>query len=306
MTCNPLLGAALDAADRGWHVFPLVRAGKVPALRDWKQRATTDKRRIYRWWANAEANVGVATGRSGLVVIDLDDGRGAAPPERFVGACNGRDVLTMLAAEAGAPVPTDTYEVATPSGGSHLYFRSPPGLVLRNTAGSLGWKIDSRSVGGYCVAAGSAGADGVYRVVRDGEVAELPGWLARLLTPPAPPAPGPPMELPAGRASAYVQAIVDGETRAVAAARTGTRHRVLLKAARTLGRLVGGGELADQDARAALLEASSGHVGIDGCTVEEVHRTIEDGVAYGKRLPRRVSRPQPRTDRARPSGLGRA
>jgi Bifunctional DNA primase/polymerase, N-terminal len=306
MTWNPLLGAALDAADRGWHVFPLVRAGKVPALRDWEQRATTDKRRIYRWWANGEANVGVATGRSGLVVIDLDDGRGAAPPERFVGARNGREVLAMLAAEVGAPVPTDTYEFATPSGGSHLYFRSPPGLVLRNTAGSLGWKIDSRSVGGYCVAAGSAGAEGVYRVVRGGEVAELPGWLARALTRPAPSAPGPPMELPAGRASAYVQAIIDSETRAVAAARTGTRHRVLLRAARTLGRLVGGGELDDQDARAALFEAGSGHVGIDGCTVEEVHRTIEDGVAYGKRLPRRVSRTRPRTDRARPSGLGRA
>ena len=51
MRRNPLLGAALDAADRGWHVFPLVRAGKSPALRNWEQRATTDKRQIYRWWA---------------------------------------------------------------------------------------------------------------------------------------------------------------------------------------------------------------------------------------------------------------
>ncbi|MDN5854703.1 MAG: bifunctional DNA primase/polymerase [Actinomycetia bacterium] len=108
MTWNPLLGAALDAADRGWHIFPLVRAGKVPTLRNWEQRATTNKRQIHRWWANAEVNVGVATGRSGLVVIDLDDGRGAAPPERFVDARNGRDVLAMLATEVGAPVTTDT------------------------------------------------------------------------------------------------------------------------------------------------------------------------------------------------------
>ena len=306
MMWNPLLGAALDAADRGWHVFPLVRAGKVPALRSWEQRATTDKRQIYRWWGNAKANVGVATGRSGLVVIDLDDGRGAAPPERFVGARNGRDVLAMLAADVGAPVPTDTYEVATPGGGSHLYFRSPPGLVLRNTAGSLGWKIDSRSVGGYCVAAGSVGEDGVYRVVRGGEVAELPDWLARALAPAPPPAVGPPMELSTRHAGAYVRAIVESETRAVAAARTGTRHRVLLKAARTLGRLVGGGELDDHDARAALLEACSSHIGIDGCTLDEVHRTIDDAVEYGKRLPRRVCRAQPRTDPARPARLDRA
>jgi hypothetical protein len=162
--------------------------------------------------------------------------------------------------------------------------------VLRNTAGSLGWKIDSRSVGGYCVAAGSVRDDGVYRVVRGGAVAELPDWLARALTPAPPSALGSPKELSPRRASACVSAIVKSETRAVAAARTGTRHRVLLKAARTLGRLVGGGELSDEEARAALLEACSGHVGIDGFTLGEVHRAIENGVEYGKRVPRRVTR----------------
>lgn len=289
MVWNPLLGAALDAADRGWHVFPLVPAGKCPALRNWEHRATTDKRQIYRWWARADANIGVATGRSGLVVIDLDHGRGTSPPERFDGARNGQDVLAMLAGEVDAHVPA-TYEVTTPSGGSHLYFQSPPGLVLRNTAGSLGWKIDSRSVGGYCVAAGSVGETGVYRVVRGGAVAQLPDWLARALTPAPPPAPGPTVKLSVRRANAYVSAIVTSEARTVAEARTGTRHRVLLTAARTLGRLVGGGELADQDARAALVEACSGHVGVDGFTVGEMHRAIEDGVEYGKRLPRRVTR----------------
>lgn len=286
---NPLLGAALDAAERGWHVFPLMRAGKSPVVRNWEQRATTDKRQIYQWWANEGGrNVGVATGRSGLVVIDLDDGRGVSPPERFAGARNGRDALAMLAAEVGAPVPTDTYEVETPSGGSHLYFRSPPGLVLGNTAGLLGFKIDSRSVGGYCVSAGSVGPGGVYRVVRDGEVVELPGWLARALTPSPPPELGPPLELSARRASAYVRAIVESETAAVAAARTGTRHHVLLKAARNLGRLVGGGELVEEDVWSTLLEACSTHIGIDGCTLQEVQRTIADGVEFGKRLPRRV------------------
>lgn len=308
---NPFLAAALTAAARGWAVFPLVPGKKIPAIRDWERRATSDRRQIHAWWADTSGrNVGVATGRSGLVVIDLDDGRGATPPERFVGARNGRDVLAMLAAEVGAPVPTGTYEVVTPSGGGHLYFRSPSGLVLRNTAGSLGWKIDSRSVGGYCVAAGSVGDDGVYRVVGDGEVAELPGWLARALTPAPPPALGPPMELPGRRASAYVRAILESETRAVAAARTGTRHQVLLRAARTLGRLVGGGELDGHDARAALLRACNGHIGVDGCTVDEVLRTIEDGVEYGKRLPRRITGRPARTlfssPQARPAPGSRA
>jgi hypothetical protein len=118
---NPFLVAALTAAGRGWCVFPLVPKGKMPALREWERRATTDRRQIYRWWAGGVANnIGVATGRSGLVVIDLDDGRGQIPPVRFAGARNGRDALAILAAMAGAGIPADTYEVMTPGGGSHL------------------------------------------------------------------------------------------------------------------------------------------------------------------------------------------
>ena len=289
MRRSRLLSAALDAVGRGWSVFPLVPAGKTPAIRDWEARSTTDVGQVYRWWAGDVArNVGVAAGRSGLVVVDLDQGRGDVPPERFAGARNGRDVLAMLAAEAGAEMPTNTYTVMTP-GGFHLYFRAPAGVALRNTVGSVGWRIDTRAHGGYVVGAGSVRDDGRYRVGRGGRVAELPDWLLRALTPP-PPAPGPSMQLCPHRASAYVRAIVEGEAHDVAVARTGTRHHTLLKAARTLGRLVGGGELAEDDARAALLEAAARHVGVDGCVVDEVTRTIDDGLGYGKRLPRRIGR----------------
>lgn len=91
MTHEPLsalLRAALDAAERGWHVFPLRPGGKRPALhgesacagtgncatghRKWEQRATTDPDRIRAAWATGPFNVGIATGPSGLVVVDLD------------------------------------------------------------------------------------------------------------------------------------------------------------------------------------------------------------------------------------------
>jgi hypothetical protein len=291
MSRSPFLIAALTAAKRGWFVFPLVPGGKTPALRDWEHRATTDRRQIFRWWAgDRENNIGVATGRSGLVVIDLDVGRGQEPPPRFAGARNGRDALAMLAAELGAEVPTSPFEVLTPSGGSHLYFRAPTGLDLRNSSGSLAWKVDSRGHGGYCVAAGSVGEQGEYRVARSGGVAELPGWLAAALTPAPRSDPVVAVELPRGRASAYVRAIVESEAHSVAAARTGTRHRSVLKAARVLGELVAGGELAEEQAWSALLEAASGHVGVDGCTVAEVEQTITDGLLYGQRRPRRVTR----------------
>ncbi len=291
MSRNPFLVAALAAAARGWFVFPLVRGGKTPALREWEQRATTDRRQICRWWAKgAVNNIGVATGRSGLVVIDLDEGRGQTPPAEFAGARSGREALAMLAAAAGVEIPADTYEVRTPGGGSHVYFRAPAGLALRNTAGSLAWKVDSRALGGYCVAVGSVREQGVYRVVRHGQVAELPGWLARALAPAPLSGLAAPIALPGRRASAYVRAIVEGEAHLVATARTGTRHHTLLRAARVLGRLAGGGELVEDDARAALLDAAGGHIGVDGCTAAEVHQTINDGLVYGRRLPRRITR----------------
>lgn len=303
------LDAALAAAARGWAVFPLRPSSKKPALhgdtpyrpcprtgtcRDghlgWERRATTDGHWIHRWWARDSSwNVGVATGRSGLVVVDLDNGDDFCPPDRFAGARHGLDVLVMLAAAAGVGVPNDTYTVQSP-GGRHLYFRAPVGLKLRNTTGRLGWRIDTRAHGGYVVAAGSRGNDGKYRVIHDGPVAELPEWLAEALAPVPAPEPGPPMRLSRYRASAYVRAIVNSETQEVATAQTGARHDTLLKAARTLGRLVGGGELDEDDARHALLDAADRHIGVDDCTAEEVTHTIDDGIAYGKRLPRRITR----------------
>lgn len=87
-----LLAAALAAADRGWHVHPLRPGAKTPALhgeercprtgectgghRRWEQRATTDPKRIERAWAHAPYNIGIATGPSGLVVVDLDMPKG--------------------------------------------------------------------------------------------------------------------------------------------------------------------------------------------------------------------------------------
>lgn len=289
MPRNPFLTAALAAADRGWNAFPVIPGGKAPAINRWEEHATTDGRHLYRWWAgSSKKNIGVAVGKSGLVVVDLDGGRGDTPPERFAGARNGWEVLAMLAAEAGAEPPTDTYTVASPRG-CHLYFRAPVALTLRNTVGSLGWRIDTRSHGGFIVAAGSMRSEGSYRVTRAGEIAELPKWLVKALTPPPLPAMRP-MELTPTRANRYVRAIVEGEAHSVAAAEVGTRHHALLKAARTLGRLVGGRELTLDDARGALLDAAAGHVGLEGCTAAEVRQTIEDGIAYGTRLPRHIGR----------------
>ncbi|WP_308284442.1 bifunctional DNA primase/polymerase [Pseudonocardia oceani] len=292
---KPALGrlgaAAARAAGNGWRVFPAVPRGKLPAIADWENAATTDLDQITAWWRAMPSNVAVSTGRSGLLVVDLDVRHGTSAGPRCVDALGGYDTLDRLAAAAGEAPPTDTYTVATP-GGLHLYFRQPDGVRLRNTQGALGANVDTRGHGGYVIAAGSVRAAGVYRVVRRRPVAELPDWLVTALTPPPAPAPprmphrNPKPPLPNGRAAAYLRAVVDGECAAVAAATVGHRHQTLLRAARRLGHWVGGSALSATAAHAALTDAARGYVDVEGYTAAQVDRDIADGIAYGAQLPR--------------------
>ncbi|MEU7764996.1 bifunctional DNA primase/polymerase [Nocardia sp. NPDC049190] len=77
-------------------------------------------------------------------VLDLDTSHGHPPPEHWGPVRNGCEVLARLAQDAGQPLPVPTFEVSTPSGGVHLYYRAPRKPTLRNTIARLGWRIDSR------------------------------------------------------------------------------------------------------------------------------------------------------------------
>ena len=80
-----LLKAALAYAKRGVPVFPCEPGAKKPLTCNGHWDATTDPRAIERWWKRwPTANVGVPTGKkSGLVVLDVDLGAGAADPPTF-------------------------------------------------------------------------------------------------------------------------------------------------------------------------------------------------------------------------------
>ncbi|MBW0119577.1 bifunctional DNA primase/polymerase [Pseudonocardia sp. KRD-169] len=288
-----LARAALHAAGLGWPVFPVRPRAKVPAITGWEDAATTDPDQITEWWLRAW-NIGLATGKAGLLVVDLDrDGRD--PPREWAGVHDGAEVLARLAAAAGEPLPV-TYTVVTPSGGRHLYFHQPNGATLRNTQGALGWCIDTRGHGGYVLAAGSRLTSGSYRELRR-PVAQLPGWLAAALTP-RPESDSPAttslyvdeLALSGWRAQAYLRAVVEGERRNVTAALVGQRHRTLLRAARRLGQWVGGGALTAPEARAVLTDAANHFLGVEGYTARQVDRDITDGLAYGTHRPRHLDR----------------
>ncbi|MFD8545782.1 bifunctional DNA primase/polymerase [Streptomyces sp. NPDC059649] len=289
------LASALDAASRGWRVFPLIPGGKRPAVSDWEPRATTDPDRLAVAWSVAAFNVGIATGPSGLIVIDLDRPKhpGDIPPARWAdhGVTDGADVLAVLCERHGRLFPADTYTVRTWSGGTHLYFAAPEGEPLRNTAGDstrgLGWKVDTRAVGGLVVGAGSTFARKPYTVVHHAPVAPLPDWLADLLRPaPLPPQRPVTVALAArDRRSAFLRSAVNGEVARVTGSGPNEHNNSLYIASVALGQLVAGGELGEHEVTDWLLTAALSV----GQGEREARRTIASGLRAGGRRPRTVA-----------------
>lgn len=149
------LEPALDYAARGWHVFPLRPGTSVPATVDGFQSATTNPDAIVDWWtANPDYNIGIATGVSGLFVIDVD-----GPDDLLSDSRKDVDFDATL---------HQAMAVKTPRGGTH-YYLSGEG---RSSVGTFADKVDTRGVGGYVVAAPSVRPDGVYAVTQD--VKDLP------------------------------------------------------------------------------------------------------------------------------------
>lgn len=318
-----LENAALRAAARGWHVFPVRPGDKRPAFpkhtaddcdgtdpwcrsghQGWEPRATTDPARIGRAWSATPYNVGIATGPSGLVVIDLDPPKpGEVPPPRWnaPGIRDGADVLAALCEEHGEAFPCETFMVRTRRGGWHLYFTAPPDVALRSTSGrkggGLGWLIDTRAHGGYVVGPGSfvdlPDGTGRYEVAYDRPPAPLPGWLAALLTAPRPessPVEGRSSSLDQVRElAAYVRTALHGECERVSLAAEGGRTWAMNKAGYQMGRLIAVGGLDDDTAERELFAAASIHFdAARPVTPSEARKAIRGGIAAGKRHPRRM------------------
>jgi len=133
----PLIDHALQYVSRHWFIFPLKPRSKQPLISKAQggrgfHDATTDPKQIEVWWGQCpDANIGLATGASGLVVLDADGPEGLAE-------------LDALARQHGALPRT---LVSKTGRGFHFFF-SGTGIPSSQVKGS---HLDVRGSTGYVV-----------------------------------------------------------------------------------------------------------------------------------------------------------
>jgi hypothetical protein len=272
----------------------------------WARHASTDPNRLIGYFTHhPDHNAGIACRPSGLLVIDCD------LPKRDGETGDGAANLHQLATSRGHTLP-DTYTVATPSGGRHLYFRTPAGAgglpELGNTARTLAPLLDSRGGGtgdgGYVLAPGSrltpqpatrsrpGHPGGSYELLDDTDPAQLPTWLHRALTESRSAGLTGPAHRPCQPLSApgrYLAAVLRQELERVHNAGRGQHNAAVFTAARALGQLAAGGALDPGHAEQLLTDAAARiAAGPCDCTTAGLAATIRSGLAHGTRRPRHL------------------
>jgi len=143
----------------------------------WYVRNTTEPEQLADWFdMTPDCNYGLWLGEE-FVVIDLDVGHdidGETGISRFEAICaeNGIDEFIEF----------PTLMVSTPSGGYHLYFKTPQPCANKNTFPEL---IDVRGAVGYVVGPGSKVKAGEWAVVNeDAPIMDIPEFLLDYLVSP--------------------------------------------------------------------------------------------------------------------------
>lgn len=172
---------AVTLAKRGFHVFPAppgAKQGYEKAIDNSGRRwgASSDPDTIAAMFAKyPNANLGIATQESGLVVLDLDIKEGI----------DGVAWLNDQITEHGNEWP-DTIEAESPSGSWHVYFKYPENFDPKTCQGEIAPGVDVRGHGGMVIAPPSIkpGAEKPYRWLNPPglfEVAYAPQWVLDML-----------------------------------------------------------------------------------------------------------------------------
>lgn len=280
--------AAIQYAERGWHVFPVPPGTKKSYLskqhsggRNWGASAdVSGVKRTFKKYP--KANVGIVCGPDyGFFVIEADTVEG-----------HNVDGVRNLEAlfEAHSPIP-ETVTARSPSGSMHYYFRWPEGVAIKNSAGQIAVGVDVRGDGGMVIGVPSVkpGCTAPYMWLNSPETTELadcPDWLLQMCLKPdkvkVDRQPTTKAEPVVDDAKHWAATALREEIVAVEMAQDGQRNAQLNKSAFSLGQIVGGGYLDGQTVIAALTNAALA-AGLDDA---ETRATIESGMAAGSDHPR--------------------
>jgi hypothetical protein len=275
-----MTAAALELAKRGFCVFPLVANGKTPATLHGYQDASADERRAADLWRRrTDANIGIACGASGLVVIDVDVKR----------QVDGWDSLTAAMDRLGQ-LPGPTRMASTPSGGAHLYFRAPEGVEIRNSAGKLGPGLDVRARGGYVVAPPSAIDGKRYRWDITEPAKVLPHAWAKAMEVPVRKAPEgrlPIAQHTDRRTRRYCVVANERACKDLRDRPLGVRNEAILRYGTSMGGLIHTGGITEQEIIDGMHWACS-HWDIRERDIRKDLGTLGRGVEWGRQHPRQL------------------
>lgn len=145
VTTPCVLNEALRLAKLGYYVAPVKvwlddKCVKRMTRLPWSKMSTRDEATIRGWFAAggryADHDLLIDCGKSGIVVVDLDEGEGksgAAEWKRLGG-------------------PSSKMVTLTRSGGHHGFYKADPQRPVRNSAGEVARGIDVRGIGGMVFA----------------------------------------------------------------------------------------------------------------------------------------------------------
>jgi hypothetical protein len=164
-TVTGMQALAMELAQLGYPVFPLRPGRKIPAVKRWREWATTDVFKILNEWPSDAHAPGIAMGR-GLIAIDVE-AAGLQTDVALLQLPNGPNTETGRA-------------------GGHWIFRTPDGALFGNSQKAIAPNTDVKAEGGLIVAPGGyaddpkTGVRGWYKRLSLARAADMPALPARL------------------------------------------------------------------------------------------------------------------------------
>ena len=153
---------ATQLADLGFEVFPLKQDGKPYTDHGFKDATSNSEFIVEAWKTHPDALIGVYTGGSGILVLDLD-----------MKVSPGGEVLVdgFTSLDEGWYDVPETFAYDSRNGlGRHLVYRAPEGVNLPRSMGYRGMKgVDRCSGNGYVAWMGG--------VPEEGAISDAPEWL---------------------------------------------------------------------------------------------------------------------------------